>query len=344
MKLFAHVERLFAVLLRFEPNLRASAVAGSASATSAMSRYCRRMAEQFCRIGDIELCYETFGDPADPTILLIMGLATQMIAWREDFCEELVARGFHVVRFDNRDIGRSTKVKGPVPTIPQLLLRSRKAGVYRLKDMANDAFGLLDHLGVEQAHIVGASMGGMIAQTMAARRPERVLSLCSIMSTTGNRLVGQPHVKLYPLFLKRAPTDEAGYRRRIQTIFAAIGSPGFEHDPEELEQLVRESFSRGHDPAGGARQLGAITASGNRTAEVARITAPTVVIHGTNDVLVRPSGGRATARAIEGAKLVMIEGMGHDLPRGAWPQIIDAIVENTKRAAPAPDTAAEEAA
>jgi pimeloyl-ACP methyl ester carboxylesterase len=292
------------------------------------------MAEQFCRVGDIELCYEEFGNPADPTMLLVMGLATQMVAWRPEFCAQLVAQGFHVVRFDNRDIGRSSKIKGPVPTIPQLLLRSRRAGVYRLSDMANDAFGLLDHLGVEQAHVVGASMGGMIAQTMAAMHPERVLSLASIMSTTGNRWVGQPHVKLYPLFLTRAPTDPAAYRARINKIFAAIGSPGFERDPRELEQLVDESLARGHDPAGGARQLGAITASGDRTSEVAKITAPTVVIHGTSDVLIRPSGAKATARAIEGAKLVMIEGMGHDLPRGAWPQIIDAIVDNTRRAAP----------
>jgi pimeloyl-ACP methyl ester carboxylesterase len=255
-----------------------------------------------------------------------------MVAWRPDFCNELVARGFHVVRFDNRDVGRSTKVKGPVPTIPQLLLRSPKAGVYRLKDMAGDAFGLLDHHGVQQAHVVGASMGGMIAQTMAAQRPERVLSLATIMSTTGNRWVGQPHVKLYPLFLKRTPADPAAYRARIAKIFAAIGSPGFEHDPDELRQIVDESIARGHDPAGGARQLGAITASGDRTVEVARITAPTVVIHGTRDVLVRPSGGRATARAIRGARFVSVEGMGHDLPRGAWPQIIDAIIENTQRA------------
>jgi len=291
------------------------------------------MAEEFCTVGEIELCYEQFGDPADPTMLLVMGLGTQMIAWRPEFCAQLVDHGFHVVRFDNRDIGRSSRVKGPVPTIPQLLLQSRKAGVYRLKDMAEDAFGLLDHLGVERAHVVGASMGGMIAQSMAALHPERVLSLCSIMSTTGNRLVGQPQMKLYPLFLSRPENTPEAYRERIEKVFAAIGSPGFERDPEELDAIIRESLERGHDPAGSARQLGAITASGNRTAQLQKITAPTVVIHGTKDVLVRPSGGRATARAIKGAKLVMIEGMGHDMPRGAWPQIIDAIVENTRRAA-----------
>ena len=300
------------------------------------------MAEEFCTVGEIELCYEQFGNTSDPTMLLVMGLGTQMIAWRTEFCERLVAHGFHVVRFDNRDIGRSSRVRGPVPTPFQLLTQSRKAGVYRLKDMAEDAFGLLDHLGVERAHVVGASMGGMIAQSMAALHPERVLSLCSIMSTTGNRLVGQPHMKLYPLFLSRPDNTPEAYRERIQKIFALIGSPGFEHDPAELEQLVSESLERGHDPAGSARQLGAITASGNRTAQLTKITAPTVVIHGTKDILVRPSGGKATARAIKGAKLVMIEGMGHDMPRDAWPQIIDAIVENTRRAA-VPD-AVEEAA
>jgi pimeloyl-ACP methyl ester carboxylesterase len=297
------------------------------------------MAEEFCDVGDVTLCYETFGDPADPTILLIMGLGTQMVAWRPEFCEQLVARGFHVVRFDNRDIGRSTKIKARPPTMAQLLLRSPRAGAYRLKSMAGDAIGLLDHLGIERAHLVGASMGGMIAQTMAARWPDRVLSLTSIMSTTGNRWRGQAHLKLYPLFLKPPPADRDAYVAHIKRVFAAIGSPGFERDEQELATLMEESYARGHDPAGGARQLGAIVASGDRTAELRKITAPTVVIHGTDDVLVRPSGGRATAKAIRGAKLVMIEGMGHDLPRGAWPQIIDEIVANAARAEPVADSA-----
>jgi pimeloyl-ACP methyl ester carboxylesterase len=290
------------------------------------------MAEEFCRVGDIELCFEQYGDPADPTLLLVMGLGTQMVAWRPDFCAQLVAEGFHVVRFDNRDIGRSTKVAGKPPTVGQLLARSPKAGRYRLSDMADDAFGLLDHLGVERAHVVGASMGGMIAQTMAARHPERVLSLASIMSTTGSRWAGQPHLKLYPLFLRRSPTDRQKFMEHMAKVFTAIGSPGFDRDEDEIREIAKESFDRGHDPAGGARQLGAIVASGDRTAEVRRITAPTVVIHGDRDVLVRPSGGRATAKAIRGARLVTIKGMGHDLPRGAWPQIIEAIVDNARSA------------
>lgn len=290
------------------------------------------MAEQFCDVGDVTLCYETFGDPADPTLLLVMGLGTQMIAWRVEFCEQLAAHGFHVVRFDNRDVGRSSKVDAPVPTVGQLLRRSPRAGAYRLKDMAADAIGLLDHLGVRSAHVVGASMGGMIGQTMAAQHPDRVRSLTSIMSTTGNRFKGQPQLKLYPLFLKRAPSDREGYIAHIARVFAAIGSPGFAQDQEEIRAIAAESFERGHDPRGGARQLGAIVASGDRTAELRRITAPTVVIHGSHDRLVGPSGARATARAINDARLVMIKGMGHDLPRGTWPQIIDTIVANAKAA------------
>jgi pimeloyl-ACP methyl ester carboxylesterase len=295
--------------------------------------------EEFCRVGDVELCYESYGDPADPTVLLVMGLGTQMVAWRPDFCEQLVAHGFRVVRFDNRDIGRSTKVGGAPPTVTQLLTRSRKAGRYRLKDMAKDAIGLLDHLGVDAAHVVGASMGGMIAQEMAARYPHRVLSLASIMSTTGNRWAGQAHIKLYPLFLRRAPTDREAYLKHIGRVFAAIGSPDFDRDEDEVKAIAAESYERGTDPAGSARQLGAIVASGDRTKVVKRITAPTVVIHGTKDLLVRPSGGRATAKAIPGAKLVMVEGMGHDLPRGAWDQIIDAILENIARAEPVRESA-----
>jgi len=290
------------------------------------------MAEEFCQVGDVRLCYETFGDPGDPALLLIMGLATQMVAWHEDFCADLVRRGFFVIRFDNRDIGRSSKIEGRPPTMAQILTRSRKAGRYTLRDMAGDAVGLLDHLGIEKAHVVGASMGGMIAQTVAAKYPDRVLSLASIMSNTGSRFTGQPKLAIYPVILRTAPSDREAFVEHIASVYKAIGSPGFDRDVDEIRELAERSYERGINPAGSARQLGAIVASGNRTAQVARITAPTVVIHGTSDRLVSPSGGKATARAIRGAKLVMVEGMGHDLPRGAWPQIIDAIVENAERA------------
>jgi pimeloyl-ACP methyl ester carboxylesterase len=293
------------------------------------------MAESFCRVGgDIEICFETFGDPADPALLLVMGLGTQMLGWHEDFCNDLAGRGLHVIRYDNRDIGRSTILTdAPVPTLGQILRRDRRAASYTLAEMAADGVGLLDHLGIERAHLVGVSMGGMIAQTIAARRPERVLSLTSIMSSTGSRWRGQPALKTYRQFLRPVSTDRATYIAQTAALFDIIGSPGFEREDDALRELLGAMYDRGHDPGSVTRQLAAILASGNRTAELRRITAPTLVIHGTADKLVAPSGGRATARAIPGARLLMIQGMGHDLPRGAWPQLIGAIVENTGRAA-----------
>jgi pimeloyl-ACP methyl ester carboxylesterase len=212
--------------------------------------------------------------------------------------------------------------------------RDKRAASYTLAEMAADGVGLLDHLGIERAHLVGVSMGGMIAQTIAARRPERVLSLTSIMSSTGNRWRGQPALKTYRQFLRPVSTDRATYIAQTAALFDIIGSPGFDRADEDLRSLLGAMYDRGHDPGSVTRQLAAILASGDRTAELRHITAPTLVIHGTADKLVAPSGGRATARAIPGARLLMIEGMGHDLPRGAWPQLIDAIVENTRRAAP----------
>ena len=291
------------------------------------------MNEQFCDVGGgIRLCYETFGNPSDPALLLIMGLGTQMVAWHEDFCARLVDEGFHVIRYDNRDIGRSTHLKdAPTPTLGQLAMR-RPPAAYLLEDMANDAVGLLDCLGIERAHVVGASMGGMIAQTLAATRPERVLSLTSIMSTTGSRRVGQPAYRVLPIFLRQAPSDREAFIEHTVTLFETIGSRGIERDDDELREVAGLMFDRGLDPGGTSRQLAAIIASGNRTNALRNITAPTVVVHGTADRLVRPSGGRATARAIPGAKLVKVEGMGHDMPRAAWDQIVSAIVSNAQRA------------
>jgi pimeloyl-ACP methyl ester carboxylesterase len=287
----------------------------------------------FTRVGDVELCYETFGDPGDPAILLIMGLGTQMIGWHEDFCRELVDRGFFVIRFDNRDSGRSTHFESVRPPTPGQIVRRRiPNSAYTLTDMANDAAGLLDALGIHAAHVVGASMGGMIAQTLAADHPQRVLSLTSIMSNTGSRWSGQAALRLWPLLLRRPRAGRDAFVERIVKVFELIGSPGFPIDREWLRGMAALSFERGADEASTARQLGAILASGNRTAELRRISAPTLVIHGQADLLVRPSGGRATARAIPGARLLPIEGMGHDLPRGAWPRIIDAIVQNAARA------------
>ena len=292
------------------------------------------MAEQTCKVGEIEIAYETFGEPSDPTVLLVMGLATQMIAWHEDFCRELADRGFHVIRFDNRDVGRSTALRHlPAPTIRQLALRSKKAAGYTLSDMAADAVGLLDQLGIERAHVVGASMGGMIAQTIAIEHPQRVLSLCSIMSNTGSRWAGQPKLATYRVLLSVQPSDREQFIEHVLKMYRVIGSPGFDRDEDDLREMAGRSYDRGRNPAGSGRQLAAIITSGDRTEGLRGVRVPTVVIHGTKDPLVRPSGGRATARAVPGARLVTIEGMGHDLPRQAWPRIIDAVAENAARAA-----------
>jgi pimeloyl-ACP methyl ester carboxylesterase len=291
------------------------------------------MAEEMANIGDLELCYETFGDPGDPALLLIMGLGTQMVGWPEGFCRALADRGLYVIRYDNRDIGRSTRMRQfPPPTMRQLLLRDKSAAGYSLADMADDGVALLDHLGIERAHVAGASMGGMIAQLVAVRHPRRVLSLASIMSNTGHLWKGVPGLRVYPLFLRRPAADRQGAIEAAVATWRLIGSPGFPFDEAELRRTLELSYDRGYNPAGAGRQLAAIIASGDRTAQLRGITAPTVVIHGTRDRMVMPSGGRETAKAIPGAKLVMIDGMGHDLPRGAWDRIVDAIVENIERA------------
>jgi pimeloyl-ACP methyl ester carboxylesterase len=295
----------------------------------------------------IELCYQTYGDPTGRPMIMVMGLASPLTWWDPELCSLLARRGYYVITLDNRDVGRSTKVRGRVTR--QMLLRAF-AGLhvrapYSLNDMARDAFGLLDHLGIDRAHVVGASMGGMIAQTIAFRHPARVLSLVSIMSNTGARWSGQPSLSMYGTLLKRAPRDREAYIEHQMKVFAKTGSPDFPRDEADLRELATASFERGHDPAGSGRQLAAIIASGDRTADLASIRVPTVVIHGTKDKLVSPSGGRATAKAIPGARLVTVEGMGHDLPRGTWPQVIDAIAENAARAgAPAEAVAQDEVA
>jgi pimeloyl-ACP methyl ester carboxylesterase len=261
-----------------------------------------------------------------------MGLATQMIGWHEDFCRALADRGFHVIRYDNRDVGRSTSMPGRSPTLLQLLRRDKRAAAYTLADMGDDGIGLLDHLGIERAHVMGASMGGMIAQTMAARHHDRVLSLVSMMSNTGVRWSGEPSPRLYHVLLKPAPRDRDAYMNHAVWVFSKIGSPGFPPDEESLRALAAQSFDRGINPAGTGRQLAAIIASGDRTPLLRTISVPTLVIHGKRDRLVPLSGGRATARAIAGSRLLVIDGMGHDIPRGAWPRMLDAIEQNAARA------------
>lgn len=299
------------------------------------------MSEQMIRVSDqIELCYETFGDQGDPPALLVMGLATQMLGWPDEFCRQLADRGFYVVRFDNRDIGRSTHIGGGAPSFAKTLLRAKSVASYRLGDMADDAHGLLRELDLAPAHVIGASMGGMIAQSLASRHPQSVRSLVSIMSTTGRRWVGQPAARIYPLLASRPAEGREAMVERTLKVFAAVGSTGIPQDTDTLRDIAERSYDRDHDQTGPARQLAAIVASGDRTREVKRIEAPTLVIHGTADKLVAPSGGRATARAITGAKLMKVEGMGHDLPSAAWPQILDGIVATAARARePAPQPA-----
>jgi pimeloyl-ACP methyl ester carboxylesterase len=290
------------------------------------------MAESFCRVGDIEICYETFGDRGDPAILMIMGLGTQMVAWHDEFCAQLAGRGYFVIRFDNRDIGRSTHLDGaPTPSLLQLAVRDKRAAAYTLADMASDSVGVLDHLGIDKAHIVGASMGGMIAQTIAIRHPHRTLSLVSIMSNTGGFFAGQPALTMYAVLLKPSPRDRDGFIEHGIDLFTKIGGSGFEPDIEDLREIATRSYDRGHDPQGSQRQLAAIIADRDRSPQLRRLTIPAAVIHGADDKLVRPSGGRATAKAIPGAKLLEIKGMGHGLPRGAWDQIIGAITDTAAR-------------
>jgi pimeloyl-ACP methyl ester carboxylesterase len=292
------------------------------------------MSERSARVGEIDVAYEVFGEESKPALLLIMGLGTQMLGWDEEFCEELAARGFFVIRFDNRDVGRSSWVDGgPPPDIGAAMAGDASSSSYLLSDMAADAFGLLDVLGIEQAHVVGASMGGMIAQTMAIEHPERVLTLTSIMSTTGNRDVGQPKPEGVAALLRAPAGNRESFAEGAVQAFRAIGSKGFEFDEDGLRERALRSYDRGYNPLGVARQLLAIIASGDRTAALRKLEMPALVIHGDVDALIDISGGRATAAAIPGARMEIIEGMGHDLPKPAWPRIIGAIVENTERAA-----------
>ncbi len=287
--------------------------------------------EQTAKVGELELCYETFGSASAPPVLLIMGLASQMLLWDDQFCEQLAARGFRVIRFDNRDIGRSTLLRGAaIPTRWQLLRRSARGAAYTLSDMAADSVGLLDHLDLGAAHVVGVSMGGMIAQLIAIDHPDRVLSLVSIMSTTGNPKVGRPQPKMMMRLMRKARRERDAYIEDHIDTYRAIGSKTYDFEEEYKRERAARLFDRGVYPAGSARQLGAVAFAPDRTEALRGVRAPTTVIHGDADPLVDVSGGRATAEAIPGARLVILPGMGHDLPRALWPEIIDAIVQNTQ--------------
>jgi pimeloyl-ACP methyl ester carboxylesterase len=290
------------------------------------------MSEQIAHVNGIEIAYESIGDPAGQPLLMIMGLGTQLIHWDIELCELLAARGFHVIRFDNRDAGHSTHIDAPVPNVRRAMLGLRVDAPYLLRDMAEDAAGLLDHLGIPAAHVVGASMGGMIGQTLAIEHPERVLSLTSIMSTTGERSVGRPKLRMMGLLMRRAPREKEAFVDHFVGVFRAIGSRGFEFDEQRVRQHAAEAYERDSDPAGTGRQLAAILASGDRTQRLRELRVPTTVIHGRKDPLVPFRGGKATADAIPDAKLIAIPGMGHDMPREVWPQLVDAIADNAARA------------
>jgi pimeloyl-ACP methyl ester carboxylesterase len=285
---------------------------------------------QMAKTNGIELCYETFGDASAEPLFLIMGLGAQMVLWDDDFCRQLAARGFYVIRFDNRDIGQSSKLSGgkPLSAFELLKLRVLKIPVkapYRLRDMAEDTVGLMDTLGIASAHLVGASMGGMIAQEVAISFPRRVRSLTSIMSTTGNPKVPGPTREAAAILMAPPPKSREEYIERFGQTWKILRAGSFPEDEALDPARAARTFSRGLNPAGVGRQLRAILASGSRKQRLRTVTAPTLVIHGTVDPLVHPMGGKDTAASIPGAKLIMIERMGHAMPIPMWPQIIDAI-------------------
>jgi pimeloyl-ACP methyl ester carboxylesterase len=285
---------------------------------------------QIAHANGIDICYEIFGEPTAEPMLLIMGLGAQMVLWDDAFCERLAACGFRVIRFDNRDIGQSSQLTGGKRLTPLELLKLRFLKIpvavpYRLRDMAQDTVALMDMLGIRSAHLVGASMGGMIAQEIAITFPERVRSLTSIMSTTGNPKVPAPSREAVAMLMAPPPKTRDEYIVRFAQNWKVLRVGPFPEDEALDRSRAERCYDRGLNPAGVGRQLRAILASGSRKERLRSVKAPALVIHGTVDPLVHPMGGRDTAASIPGAKLVMIEGMGHAIPVPMWPQIIDAI-------------------
>lgn len=288
------------------------------------------------RVGDIELEYDERGD-GDP-LVLVMGIGAQMIYWQDGFCDALASRGFRVIRFDNRDVGLSSKLEGRRGTPMRQALVRYALGMpisapYTLTDMAHDIAGLLDHLGIPSAHVVGASMGGMIAQTFAIEHPSRIRSLTSIMSHPGDRrfMLGA-HPRAARVLLDKAPTSREEAMERAERFYRVVGSRGFELDVAGTRERAGLAYDRCFYPAGFRRQFLAILASGSRSRRLRGVRVPSLVIHGSVDPLIVPAGGRRTASVIPNAAFQLVKGMGHDLPRGAWPAIVNAIA-NTAAAA-----------
>ena len=300
------------------------------------------VSEQTAPVNGIEICYETFGDADGAPLLLVMGLGAQMTAWDDEFAEGLADRGFHVVRFDNRDVGRSSKIETEPINFVEMFMRAQQGeqitAPYTLSDMAADAVGLLDHLGIAAAHVVGASMGGMIAQTIAIEHPDRVLTLTSIMSTTGERSVGQATPEaLQRLLVRPVGERDAVIEHSVETS-RVIGSPDH-FDEERARARAAAAFDRCYFPVGVGRQLIGIMASGSRADGLRDVRVPTLVIHGDRDPLVTPSGGQRTAELVPDAEFLEIAGMGHDLPPAVWSQVIDAVTRLAARAVPAGERA-----
>lgn len=279
----------------------------------------------------LTLCFQTFGDPSAEPLILVMGLGGPMTWWDEGLCRRLAGQGFFVVRFDNRDTGRSTKLSQTVPRgqIVRGYVGRSVLAPYSLADLASDAFGLMDHLGLTSGHVAGLSMGGMIAQTMAIRSPERVRSLTSIMSTTGRRRVGWQHPSLAPTLLAPRAAGRTAYVEASARLWRQIGSPGFPVDPERVRIRAEETYDRGFDAAGVIRQMAAIVSQPDRTESLRHLTLPAVVIHGKADKMVHVSGGAATAAALPNSELMLIDGLGHDLP----PVLFDTFAAAVRRTA-----------
>jgi pimeloyl-ACP methyl ester carboxylesterase len=286
---------------------------------------------------DVTLEYDTFGSPADPPLLLVMGFGAQMIAWPRALCERLAGGGRFVIRFDNRDCGLSSKLDGQGADVPTVIAaaasgdfeRARELAAYTLSEMAGDAVAVLDALGVERAHVVGASMGGMIAQTLAIEHPERLLTLTSMMSTTGEREFGQSTPEATQALLVSPPADRAGYVAAAER--AAVWKSKRYPDLDGARQLAGESYDRCYCPSGVSRQMTAMIASGSRADGLRQVSTPTLVMHGLDDTLIAPSGGERTAALIPGARLMLIADMGHDRPEPLWPEICDAILAHTSQ-------------
>jgi pimeloyl-ACP methyl ester carboxylesterase len=285
----------------------------------------------------IEIAYETIGDERGRPLLLVMGLGAQMILWDDDFCNELANRGHRVIRFDNRDVGESSKLDhlgapDVMTAMGAWMTGQPVKAAYTLSDMADDTAGLLDALRIDSAHVVGASLGGMIAQTMAIEHPRRVKSLTSIMSSTGNRALPPAKPEALQALLTAPPPDRAGAIERVVNVFRTIGSPGFAFDEVRVRDVAGRSYDRAFHPVGVTRQLVASLASGSRKEKLTAVRCPTLVIHGKEDPLILAEAAHDTVEAIPGAELLVIDGMGHDLPRQVWPQMVDAISRLTERA------------